>query len=143
MLQGRPAEAAQLYAKTFNDFGHRPGIAFRAFVGNRLLLSLAAVPDIPLSSSLYVNDAVSRNERLALAYLSGRLPPHAYALGQPPKPHEPEWTEFRWIPYLKLTKAEDKTQWLKSSLNDPLGFPPNSVERQTLLLVAEFLGVKE
>ncbi len=73
LLQGRVDPAQAAFSQLRKDFSDVPGAAFRSIAHGRAAQSLTAQPGFFVDNRIFVNDAVSRRERLFLAYFAGRM----------------------------------------------------------------------
>jgi hypothetical protein len=96
-----------------------------------------------LDDKLYSNDAVSRKERMQLAYLASRITSEYFHRGLPPKLGRQSFLEDALVEYLKTLSSDgvSATQtFLRSSLAE---FPERTLESSYLQYLLQSLPKRE
>jgi serine/threonine protein kinase/small nuclear ribonucleoprotein (snRNP)-like protein len=128
MLQGRYTYAADKFDRTYRNFSDVNGIPFRCIVHSLVLNSLVKVPVLSLDDKLYSNDAVSRTERMQLAYLANRITWEYFHRGLPPRLGRMKNLEDVLVEYLKVS-GNDGIKPAESLLTQALmEFPGKTME---------------
>lgn len=106
MLQGRYPYAAEKFDRTYRTFSDVNGIPYRCILHSLTLHSLVKVPVLSLDDRLYGNDAVSRKERMQLAYLANRITFEFFHRGLPPSLGRQIQLEDALVEYLKTVGTD-------------------------------------
>jgi hypothetical protein len=106
LLQDRFGPAREALLKAARNHAGTPGAPFQALVHARVAVSLSGESVLtPLDNALFVNDAVSRRERLFLAYLGGRFDPEGLRNALPPESPSLPSLEEALVEYLRALET--------------------------------------
>jgi len=136
VLEGHNEEASRKFEKIYRTFKDVNRIPFACIIHSMVLNTLFKVDAIAIGDHVYSNDAVSRKERMHLAYLADRINEEYYHRGLPPQLGRPERLEESLVEFLKVKKdrgASAGDAVLQQALKQ---YPKNSFESvyiQTLL----------
>ncbi len=142
VLQGRHTYAAEKFDRTYRNFSDVNGIPFRCIVHSLVLNSLVSVPVLSLDDKLYGNDAVSRKERMQLAYLADRITAEYFHRGLPPRLGRLQSLEDVLVEYLKNQGGQTPSQAesvLAANLSE---FPDKNFEKAYLQAILKHASHK-
>jgi tetratricopeptide (TPR) repeat protein len=127
-MDGKNAQAADLYDRTYRQFNSVNGMAFKCLLHSLVIKTIADIPVLPVDRKLYLNEAASRKERMQMAYLADKIPEDYFRRGVPAGFGPPESLEDMLVYFLKIDGSEGATKaaaYLEASLSR---FPSSTFE---------------
>ncbi|MDQ3001999.1 MAG: protein kinase [Fibrobacterota bacterium] len=105
-LEGKNANAADLYDRTYRQFNSVNGMAFKCILHSMVIKSIVDIPVLSVDPKLYLNQAASRKERMQMAYLADKIPEDYFRRGVPAGFGPPESLEDMLVYFLKVNATE-------------------------------------
>ncbi len=127
-LNGKNSRAAELYESTYRQFNSMNGLAFKCMLHSMVIKALVDIPVLAMDNTLFLNEAVSRKERIQLSYVADKLQSNAIDGNVPAGIGPLESLEDALVAFLKINATEGPAK-VAANLSVSLSrFPKNSFE---------------
>lgn len=131
-MDGKNSQAAELYDRTYRQFSGTNGMAFKCMLHSLVIKALVDIPVLAVDRKLYLNEAVSRKERMQLAYLADKIPEDYFRRGVPAGIGPYESLEDALVYFVKIDSGDGPAKaaaYLESALPH---FSPSTFEYRYL-----------
>jgi serine/threonine protein kinase len=131
-LDGKNSMAAELYDRTYRQFNSINGMAFKCMLHSLVIKALVDISVLPLDPKVYLNEAVSRKERMQLAYLGDKISEDYFRRGNPVGYGPTESLEDVLVFFVKINADQNPTQAANYLITALSRFAANTFEYRYL-----------